>query len=149
MKKKIIEIRLVFDIEKWLWKSEFCYIWPSIPNQTEYLEPFYGPFHRPLVLLLTTKLNYVQLFKGGHSNKYERILHTTYLDFSISDKRLSLFLDNYMIHIMGREEIIFFFFSFFFEKQWVNSFLSLGNSFFLIFLQNLNSFFLLGNSLFY
>ena len=145
MKKKIIMIWLIFDIEKWLWKSEFCYIWPSIPNQTEYLEPFYGPFHRPLVLLLTTKLNYVQLFKGGHSNKYERILHTTYLDFSIFDKRLLLFLDNYMIHIMGREEIIFFsflfLFFFFFEKHWVNSFLLLGNSFFLIFLQKINSFF--------
>ena len=59
-----------------------------------YLEPFYGPFHRPLVLLLTTKLNYVQLFKGGHSNKYERILHTTHLDFPISDTDTCLLLLN-------------------------------------------------------
>ena len=28
-----VKIWLIFDIEKWLWKSEFCYIWPSIPNQ--------------------------------------------------------------------------------------------------------------------
>ena len=45
-----VKIRLIFDIEKWLWKSEFCYIWPSIPNQTKHLEPFYGCFHRPLAL---------------------------------------------------------------------------------------------------
>ena len=42
MKKLFIKIRLIFDLEKWLWKSELCYIWPSIPNQTKYLEPFYG-----------------------------------------------------------------------------------------------------------
>ena len=31
MKKiKLRKIRLIFDIEKWLWKSEFCCIWPSI-----------------------------------------------------------------------------------------------------------------------
>ena len=35
----------------WLYKSELCYIWPSIPNQTKYLTPFYGSFHRPLALL--------------------------------------------------------------------------------------------------
>ena len=38
------------NIEKWLWKSEFRYIWPSIPNQAKYLEPVYGHFHRPLAL---------------------------------------------------------------------------------------------------
>ena len=33
-------------IEKWLWKSEFIDLWPSLP---------------------TTKLSYTQLFKWGHS----------------------------------------------------------------------------------
>ena len=50
MKKKFVDIQLIFDIEQWLWKSEFCYIWPSIPNQAKYLEPFYGRFHRALSL---------------------------------------------------------------------------------------------------
>ena len=50
MKTFFVNIRLIFDIEKWLWKSEFCYIWPSIPNQAKYLESFYGRFHRPLAL---------------------------------------------------------------------------------------------------
>ena len=35
---------------KWLWKSEFCHIWPFIQNLTKDLEPFDGRFHRPLVL---------------------------------------------------------------------------------------------------
>ena len=38
------KIRLIFDIEKWLWKSEFCYIWPSIPNQAKCLRTFLWPF---------------------------------------------------------------------------------------------------------
>ena len=50
MKKKFRRIRPIFDIEKWLWKPELCYIWPSIPNRTKYLEHFYGRFHRPLAL---------------------------------------------------------------------------------------------------
>ena len=29
-------------------KNEFCYVWPSIPNQSKHLEPFYWRFHRPL-----------------------------------------------------------------------------------------------------
>ena len=33
----LVQIRLIFEIEKWLWKSEFYYIWPSIPNHTRYL----------------------------------------------------------------------------------------------------------------
>ena len=41
--RRIIKIRL-FDIEKWLWKSELCYIWPSISNGTKYIEPSYGLF---------------------------------------------------------------------------------------------------------
>ena len=32
------------DKEKWLWKSEICYILPSIPNRTKYLEPFMAVF---------------------------------------------------------------------------------------------------------
>ena len=48
MKIFFVKIRLIFDIEKWLWKSEFCYIWPSIPNQAKYLEPFYGLVYSPL-----------------------------------------------------------------------------------------------------
>ena len=36
---------------KIIFKSELCYIWPSIPNRSKYLEPFYGRFHRPLALL--------------------------------------------------------------------------------------------------
>ena len=43
-----VKIRLTFDMKKWLWKSEFRYIWPSVPNQAKYLEPFYGRFYRPL-----------------------------------------------------------------------------------------------------
>ena len=46
-----VKIRLIFDIEKWLWKSEFRSFWPSIPNQAKYLEPFYCRFHRPLALV--------------------------------------------------------------------------------------------------
>ena len=34
-----VKIQLIFDTEKWLWISELCYIWPSIPNQTKYPEP--------------------------------------------------------------------------------------------------------------
>ena len=45
--KKIRKIRLIFDIEKWLWKPELCFMWPSIPKQSKFLEHFYGCFHRP------------------------------------------------------------------------------------------------------
>ena len=34
--------QLIFDIGKWLWKPELCYIWPSLPNRSIYLEHFYG-----------------------------------------------------------------------------------------------------------
>ena len=57
MKFFFLKICLIFNIGKWLWKSEFCYIWPSIPNQAKYLEPFYGRFQIPLAFLLATKLS--------------------------------------------------------------------------------------------
>ena len=57
----MVKIWLSFDVEKWLWKSEFCYIWPSIPNQAKYLEPFYGHFHRPLALFTYSPLNSAKL----------------------------------------------------------------------------------------
>ena len=31
--------------------------WPSIPNQTKYLEPFYGSFHRPSIGFVYSPLN--------------------------------------------------------------------------------------------
>ena len=63
--KKPRKIWLIFDFERWLWKPELCYIWPSIPNRTKHLEHFYDCFHRPY--LPTTKLCSAQLFKWGQS----------------------------------------------------------------------------------
>ena len=79
MKKKIIKIWLIFDVEKGLRKSEWCCIWPSIPNQTKYIEPIYGLW----TCLLTTKLSYAQLFKWGHSNQTVVTTIPTTLYYSI------------------------------------------------------------------
>ena len=65
--KKNIKIRMIFYIEKWLCKSEFCYIWPSIPKQTKYLELLMAVFIDLWPCLITTKLSFAQLFKWGHS----------------------------------------------------------------------------------
>ena len=52
IKKKIRKVRLICDIENWLWKSEFCYIWPSIPNQTKYIpKTFLSPFSKTFGLV--------------------------------------------------------------------------------------------------
>ena len=48
MKKKNRKYSADFWHRKWL--SELCYIWPSIPNGTKYLEPFFGHFHKPFGL---------------------------------------------------------------------------------------------------
>ena len=42
MKKKFRRIQLIFDTEKWLWKSEFCCFWPL--NSTERPKIFLWPF---------------------------------------------------------------------------------------------------------
>ena len=39
--KKSCKIGLVFDIEKWLWKSEMRYFWPKKCKRTQHLEYFY------------------------------------------------------------------------------------------------------------
>ena len=57
MKKKFRKIRSIFDIEKWLWKSELCYIWHSIPNQAKYLEHFMVVFIDLWPCIYTTKLS--------------------------------------------------------------------------------------------
>ena len=41
MKKKIVKILFIIDIEKWLWKSELRYFWPSKCKRTQGLEFFY------------------------------------------------------------------------------------------------------------
>ena len=53
MNKKIPEGfgRLIFDIEKWLWRSELCCFWPSILKQWKGQKYFYAHFHSSLVLI--------------------------------------------------------------------------------------------------
>ena len=71
LKKKIIKLRLIFDIEKWL-NQNFAI---SIPNRTKYLETFCGNFHGPLALFthhLTQLCSAVQL----------RSFYATYAIFS-------------------------------------------------------------------
>ena len=51
-KKKLRKIRMIFDIENWLWKSDFGLFWPSLLKWTKGLELFHGRFHRPLALLI-------------------------------------------------------------------------------------------------
>ena len=51
-KKRLRKIRMIFDIENWLWKSEFGLFWPSLLKWTKGLELFHGRFHRPLALLI-------------------------------------------------------------------------------------------------
>ena len=88
MKIFFAKIRLIFDIEKWLWKSEFCYIRPSLPNQAKYLEPFMAVFIDLWPCLLTTKLRYAQLFKWGHSSYLVRRMVHMALWWIIDDKKI-------------------------------------------------------------
>ena len=48
MKKKLRRIRSISDIDKWLWKSEFCCFRPSILKQPKDQKYFYGRFHSSL-----------------------------------------------------------------------------------------------------
>ena len=42
IKKKIAKIRIIFDIENWLWQSKFCNFWQHLLNRTQDLKIFIG-----------------------------------------------------------------------------------------------------------
>ena len=68
--KKMVKIQLIFDIEKWLWKSELHYSWPSKRKRTQGLELF---MHTKLELglsLFILELSYAQLFNWSDANIY-------------------------------------------------------------------------------
>ena len=54
--KKIKKIRLIFDIEKWLWMSELCCFWPLILNRPKAKNNFSVVFIVHWPYLLTNKL---------------------------------------------------------------------------------------------
>ena len=66
--KKLRRIRLIFDMEKWLWKSELCCFWPSILKGPKGQKYFYGRFRSFLANLLTTKLSCLLKNNFGHTN---------------------------------------------------------------------------------
>ena len=39
--KKFRKIRIIFDIENWLWKSEFCHFWQLLLNWSQDLKSFW------------------------------------------------------------------------------------------------------------
>ena len=45
--KKIKKIWIIFDIENWLWKSQFCHFWQLLLNWSQVLIINYGPIGRP------------------------------------------------------------------------------------------------------
>ena len=66
--KRFREIRLIFDMEKWLWMSELCCFRPSILKQPKGQKYFDDCFHfswRPY--LFTTELSSLQKNKSGHT----------------------------------------------------------------------------------
>ena len=54
-KKKLRRIRSIFDIEKWVWKSEFCCFRPSILKWPKGQKYFDGRFSSSLALLINHK----------------------------------------------------------------------------------------------
>ena len=48
---------MIFDLKKWLWKSEFCCFRPWILKWPKGQKCFYGRFHSSLALLILKPLN--------------------------------------------------------------------------------------------
>ena len=76
-KKKLRRIRLIFDVEKWLRKSEFCCLGPSILKQPKGPKYFMAVFIVLWPYLLTTKLRCLQKNNIRHNipqcNKLENL----------------------------------------------------------------------------
>ena len=68
MEKQFRKHRPIFDIEKWLWKSELCCFQPSILKWPKGQKYFIAIFIVHLTYLLTTKLSWLQKNKWGHTN---------------------------------------------------------------------------------
>ena len=61
-------IWLIFDIEKWLWKSELRCFWPSILKRPKVQKYFCDRFHYSLTLLISHYTHCLQKNNFGHTN---------------------------------------------------------------------------------
>ena len=79
MKKKLRKIWLIFDIEKWPWKSEFCCFQPSILKWPKGQNIFIAFLS---YLSLTYQPLNLQKNNFGHANQpRQKMLHEIGLDF--------------------------------------------------------------------
>ena len=83
--KKIRSIRPIFqfDIEKWLWRSELCRIWPWIlkrlKNQKYFLTVFIVLWSCLVKLLAKNKFDHTIVCKGDKFSDEIIVRHMTYL----------------------------------------------------------------------
>ena len=94
----MIFFRLIFDLEKWLWKSKLCCFWPVILKRPKGKNHFMAVFIVLWSYLSTTKLRCLQK-NIGHTNATLRHYGAHYME------KLSLVIWNLSCHFRKLDQL--------------------------------------------